>query len=316
MAAETVRLTNFPEANLVEITKFDADEAAAQTVLTVKNNDGFAADDFIVLGRLGHEKAEVRRVASVTNADTITVTAATSFAHKKFEDITKLRGDKIRLYKATNVDGTIPTDANFSLDSTNTIEADQQYIEATVTAGGTGFWYKQTFYQSVGLTETELGDSDAVRGGDSGHYATIEDIRKEAGFMDNPELTDENIHDRRDDAESEIDGCLKSAGYTLPLSTTPSVIENITKILTAGYLLLQDYGVGADGTNKEGTAKIDYARGRLLDIKNKVIVLTSDIDGSELSSSSYMSGWPDDTTETAAETSGGGEAVFRMLKKL
>jgi hypothetical protein len=315
MAAETLRLSNWPEANLVELTKLNADAAAAASSITVQNAQGLAADNFICIGRLGSEQAEIIKISSVSST-TVNLATSLSFAQKKYSDVTKLRGDKIRVYRATNVDGTVPSDANFALLDTVTIEADQNYTEYTAATGGSGYFWKQTFYHSVGLTETELGDSDAVRGGDYGHYATIEDIRKEAGFQDNPELTDENIHDRRNDAESQVNGCLKAAQYNLPLSSVPSVIENITKLLAAGYVLLQDYGVGADGTNKEGQAKINLAESLLTKIKKHEIILTNDIDQTESASTSYMSGWPDDTTESAAELSGGGNAAFRMLRRL
>ena len=57
-----------------------SDDATAGTSLSVENAQGFLANDYLVIGRTGSEKTELRKIASITG-NTITLSAAASFSH-------------------------------------------------------------------------------------------------------------------------------------------------------------------------------------------------------------------------------------------
>ena len=250
--AELLRLDNFGPLNVVETTQLDADADAGQAVVTVKNSQGFATGDFFRIG--DGEQAEIKKVLSISG-NNITADTNFSFKHLKYEKLIKLFGDQIRIFRASNIDGSIPADESFTELATISIEADQLFTDYLDATGGSDFWYKFVYRNSDNLNTTDLADSIAVRGGDFGHYVSVSEIRNEAGFTNNPDITDQMIADRREDAESEVKGALSVAGYNLPLTNPiPAVIKNATKLLAAGYLLLQDYGVTAEGSNKEGQA--------------------------------------------------------------
>lgn len=310
--AELLRLMNFSPFNIVEQSRLSEDAAAGQDELTPENADQLSDGAYVVIGEPGTEQAEIGQIDDVTDG-VVSLTAVMSFAHKRFEPVVKLRGNQIRVYRAANVDGTAPASASFSLIATVTIQADQQYTEYVDADGGSGYWYRQTLYD--GSSETEIDDSVPVRGGDYGHYATIDSVRIEAGFTNNAYVTDQQISDRRDDAEAQVNSALYSAGYPLPLATPyPTLLTNITKLFAAGYLLLQEYGEKDEGTNKEGKAKLKLAQDMLDKIVNGTMLLIG-ADGTPVSKESQRLGltmWPDASTEDTDPSEGGSRRAFRM----
>lgn len=311
--ADLLILNNFPALNLVEKTKLSADVAAAATTFTVKNPDGYSdtngEEDIIIIGLPGQDGSEKKEIVTISSS-TFTV-AALSFAHKKYTPVASLRGDQIKIYRAANVDGTQPADADFSLLATVNIEVDQQYTEYNDEDGGNGYWYKQTFYHSVKDEETDIADSIAVRGGGYGHYVTVEQVRKSAGFKGNDNIPDADIAEARDDAESTVKGALYSGGYVLPINDPiPGSVVRITRQLAAAYLLQEEYGAAAQGTNKDGYEKEDKIMTRLEAIQEGKITLTDVHTEEEESKVDAVSGWPNDNTEDASEANAGGERRF------
>lgn len=291
--AEILNPTNFDPINIVEKTKLNADAAASQAVIAVENTQGFVADDFVVVGRLGSEQAEILKVLSVAS-NQITFTTNLSFAHDTLEDVTKLRGDQIKVYRAANVDDTTPDDADFGTAITTlTIEADQMFTEYTDSTGGSDYWYKKTYYNSVALTETNLASALAVRGGDYGQYVTVSEVRAEAGFENNDNITDSEVADRRADAKSEVDGALSSR-YTLPLTYVPEVVKNANKLIAAGYLLSGSYGIGVEGSAEEGAGKLKMGRKLLEGIRDGSIALIDQTGALISETQAGVGGYPDD----------------------
>ena len=313
--SELLNPTNFDEINITERTKVDSDAAAGQKAITVKNIQGIDTDEYIVVGRVGQEQSELQQEASVSGS-VLTLLANLDFAHKKGEELVVLAGNQIKIYRAPNVDDTPPDDSAFASIKTLDIEADQLFTPYTDATGGSDFWYKKTYFNETTSVETDLANSVAQRGGDFGHYVTLVEIRKEAGFQNNFDIDDGKIDDRREDAESEVKGILHSTGYTLPLSDPiPKVVRNITRLLAAGYLLLEDYGVEADGTNKEGEKKLNLAEKMLEKIADKKIQLLNQYLETAASQSTSLGGWPDNTTKDADPEDSGGKRIFRITEK-
>lgn len=79
-----------------------ADASAGSSVaLSVVNSDGFAANNFVVVGVEGSDGAELCQVTGTT-ATTITV-ATLKLAHRTNEPVTKYRYDKRKFYGAIGV---------------------------------------------------------------------------------------------------------------------------------------------------------------------------------------------------------------------
>jgi hypothetical protein len=308
-----LRLDNFGEANRTEHTKFSTDEAVGQTDLSVENDDGFAVDKYVILREPGSEQAEIQLV-SVVASNTLTVPAIT-YAYKKGEDIYQLAGNQIRIYRAANVDGTAPDDDDFTLLDTATIQPDQIQQDYEDSTGDSGYWYKQTYYNQTTEAETDIALSTAVRGGVIG-FSTISQIRTEAGFENSKYVRDSQIATRRDDADSEILGALATANYSLPLAEVPYTIRNISRILSAGFVLWEQYGYENEGTNRNAKDKIEWAREQLKRIMDGSLLLVNP-DGSTLTTTSAdnVRFWPNDTTKNAEKADAGGDYKFRALDK-
>lgn len=304
MAASLLILPNFSPVNIVETTRLNADANASQATITLENADNFATGDFLAI-QAGDEQGEVRRIQSIAG-QTITLTASLTFKHLRYAAVIKFFGDKLKLYRAANNDGSIPSDTSFTHYtsaapvSPTTIPGDQFETDVTDPFGGTDYWYKYTFLNSVTSAESDLSLSEATRGGDFGHYVTLDEIRREAGFTNNSYITDDDISDARESAEAEIDGILGISGYTLPLSADVPILRIIAKLLAAGYLLGQEYGAGAEGTNKEALGKKKEARDMLTGIRTNTIVLV-DSTGLPLSQGDGPGGLPDDATVSATD---------------
>lgn len=313
--SQTLTIDNFTALNLLESTQLDADSATAVTALTVKNNQDFATLDIFMLGAYGTENSEKLSVASVATNITINTAVATKFAHKKFDAVTKLFGDKIKIYTAPNVNGLAPADSAFTtLLTTLTIDTDNQFTSYTDSSGSSALWYKYTYFNSVSSAETTLADSIAVRGGNVGNYCSIEDIRNEAGLKNNAYITDVDIDLRRRDAQAEIDTTL-SGTYTVPFTAPINpLISEITRKLAAGFLLTKGFGPVTNLNTNNGTDKIKEARALLTDLNNKTKVLVNAV-GSDLSVqgvAGVFNGYPNDDTATDSPTIGGGVRMFRV----
>ena len=134
-------------------------------------------------------------------------------------------------------------------------------------------------------------------------YSTSVNVKLEAGFENNNNILAATVTRHISAGDSRIDSVLSKL-YTLPLSTTPALIEQISRLLGAGYLMLEEYGTEAEGTSKDGAAKVTKAEGLLKMIGEGTIILVG-TDGVELSRSTSLrlGGFPDNSagTDTTAQ---------------
>lgn len=312
--AQSLSIDNYTSLNTITTTVLDADAAVGATALTVKDNLDFLVNDQFIIGSLGSQKSEKLSVTSLTG-NTVINTAATKFNYLRFDVLTKLFGDKMKIYTAPNVDGTIPADAAFTnLLTTLTIDIDNKYTNYTDPAGSSAVWYKYTYFNSVSSAETSLADSVAVRGGNVGSYCTIDDIRQEAGMMNNPYITNVMIDQYRQQAQAEINSTL-SGLYVIPFTAPINYnIQLATKLISAGLLLKSDYGPMASGSSKAGEDKLTDGYDLLAKIDDRTIVLL-DVLGNEtiIVDAGSVTSWPNNTTNGADYSNGGDNGhVFRM----
>ncbi len=291
---ELITIENFPASNINEISNLTADALAAQKVIAIENPDSFIHNQYCLLGDLGKETTEVKKIDTATGKS-ITFTENLVSNHYRNEPIRSIRANQVKIYKAPNVDGTVPSDATFVLLTTITLQGDQLNTTYVDTDGGDGYWYKYTFYNDVSLEETPLGNVEATRGGNYGHYVTVDEVRQEAGLTNNRYIADELIFTKLIESESEVNASLVIGGYDLPLTEVPQDVKNATKLLAAGYILTIDYGPEFAGTNKDGEKKIKMARDILSGIEtgDKPLVSSAGVDMS--AANSGVSGYPDDS---------------------
>lgn len=281
--------------------------SAGVAELALLNNDGFSADDFIVVENVGFETAELLQVDNVTGDTALGSTSSLRFAHQKDAYVYYLPFNQIKLQRATTRTGTYSDIATIDMlvDHFNTPYEDPG---GTVTS-----WYKWEYFNSQNLNESALSKASQ----EGGHYCTTEDVRVQSGFTRCELIPDQHIRDYRDQAESEVDGKL-SRVYTLPLSEVPLVITNATKLLAAGYLLFQEYGPEiSEDISKMGQSYIREAH-RILNALIKGAMTLVDSSGAEMarassSMSAYSNVYTSDTQDKGEMFNLGDEkGVWRM----
>ena len=113
------------------------------TTLTVYSNVSFAANDLAVIGELGEETTELKKVDSISGAATITLASALNFSHSKDTPVYRVAWDQVEI------------DRNQTLISTSAIQWDHKdtiYYDSPGTATDS---YRFRFYNSVLATYSE-----------------------------------------------------------------------------------------------------------------------------------------------------------------
>ena len=276
-----ILLTPLENHILGEKTSFSAEEAVAQTILSVKNADGFSANDYIVLGKIGSETAEMRLISDISSdLTTITVSVATKFIHYEDDEITLIRYNQRKFYRSTSESGTY---THLSAeDSPVDIQVDKpEGTEFEDSSGVSTSWYKATYFNSTTSNESLLSDCVATKAGDTEHYTSIYKIKKEAGFENNSYIGSDTVSDFRNESENQAESAVATV-YSLPFSAKPKIFQQIVTLLSAGLLLSQEYGMEADvEISKTGQRKIDRAESLLDRIVDGKITLRDD-NGNEL----------------------------------
>lgn len=286
-----------------------ADTEAEAGVIYVENNNGFVGEKFIVVGWEGSENAELRPLSGDPSGAQQLSLEKLDLPHKAGEPVTMYHFNRRKFYGSQTAGGAYTELPESSSDDGIEIEVNNpqgtpcNYDES----GGEGYLYfKATYYDSISGEETSLSESTEVASDQSGRYTTINSIKRQAGLVKNPYITDDAVETYRLRAENEINSVLFSK-YVLPLSTVPAIIENCCTLLAAGYMDYQEFG-----SEGEGVKWLGEARGILNSIKKGVQVLL-DEDGNELAKKTRSTGvmsYPDQIDNT-----NGPKQIFTMDQK-
>lgn len=290
----SLQIESFADINIIETSQLAAPAAADATEVVFTSTQGFTEGQTIYIGTPAREGCEKAVIDSVDDETTVTLTAGLGLAHSRYEAVTGVLGGSIHIYRAANVDDSVPADGSFSVLATRTIDPDQQSTYYTDSTGSSDYWYKLTYYDPLADVETSLADAVAVRGDDFRHYASITEIRRDAGFLNAPNLSDVTVDQHRRAAEAEINATLASA-YTVPFDPVPEIIHTLTIQLAAGLLQNEAYR----GQSQSAKDKIAAARKMLMSYKEKDGVIV-DEDGVSTATSSVNS-YPDADAHRAFE---------------
>ena len=249
-----------------------SDASAGQKEVTFKNVAGAVVDDYIVLGRRGNETAEIAKVASISG-QTITFAENLSFAHKEYDEATKILYNQRKFYRKDTGESVYTHLAGEG----SPVDIDIDNPDGTFLEDSTGVAtsvYKATYYNATTASETLKADSDEQTTGDSGRYTSLYKIKREAGLKENQWIEDDLVYNYRAEAEGLVNGMLAGV-YSIPFtSNIPKIIVYITTLLSAGYLLSQEYGVENDvEISKTGQQKVNRAEKLLGLIQNGNLAL-------------------------------------------
>lgn len=140
------------------------------TTLTVKNNQGYAADVIVIAGYPGDEKTEQQIVATVSGATTITIDAALKFSHAIDTPLFMYSYNQISLERKAS-GGAWAQIAEGLVD----IQWDEKdgFTKISVAAGVDSDTYRWRFYNSATTTYSDY----------SGELAGTGLTHKQAGYM-------------------------------------------------------------------------------------------------------------------------------------
>ena len=293
--ATTLRADSLRPANVKLRNRLSADALAGSFTVTLQSAEGISANDFLFVGTVGGGSSEKRKVTG-TSGGTLTLDAALAYVHRQNEDVTVVYADRVKFYRAADQGtGSAPPDSSFSVvGSPVVLPGDLTYAELQDATGGSGYWYKYTYYNGTTLAETLLADSAAQQGSGSGHYCSVDDVRSEAGFDHNDFVTDSAVFLYRDMAEAEIASFLTKV-TSLPLpSPVPPMVGHLARMLAAGYLMLKSYGPTADTQvlHRDGQSKADWAHAEMEAVLNGKRPLLDSL-GNNVSSYYGIGSYPD-----------------------
>lgn len=150
-----------PKLSANELTYLD-DDYSTGTDLTVLSNLGFAAQDILVAGQVGDEQTEQKDISSVTDATTITISAALNFPHTKQTPIYKTPYNQVSVESQYGSSGawTVLVTQDIQWDKLETL-----YIDPN---GADQYNYRFRFYNSI-----------------TGNYSAYSPTISGAGFANN-----------------------------------------------------------------------------------------------------------------------------------
>lgn len=281
----TLILESFSDINIRERSLLTSGASVGDTALLLESAEGFNDGDVVYIGQLSREGCEKAVIASVDSGTSVTLTAGLELAHARFEAVSSVVGNRIRIYRADNVDGSVPPIASFTVLVDREIDPDQQTTYYNDPVGTSDHWYRYTYYNPTTQDETPIEESSATRGDDFRHYASLSEIRKEAGFSNAINLSDIVIDQQRRAAESEINTALSSR-YLTPFNPVPEIIHTLTIQLAAGLLLQNAYR----GTDR-GKDKLKAARDLIHALQVGDQTITDDT-GNAITNGEGIASWP------------------------
>lgn len=180
MTGNPLSIQNFSVSGFQQ-TYLTAALAVGDTALTVYNNLGFDSDtvanNYIVIGTIGTEEAEVLKITSIATGVTITASSACVKAHKINEPVHLLKANQIRLYSSTTETGT------FTELSKITMQYDEPHTYYNDTAGTATTWYKIVYYNANASADfgASVASVDAFMYGNlygvANGYATLQEVK-------------------------------------------------------------------------------------------------------------------------------------------
>jgi len=288
--------------------------AANSSSLPVANTNDFESSCYVLIGTASSKTGELIQAGTISGLS-IPLVINTQLAHNQHDSVYALFGNQLKVYRAPNVDGMQPADSVFQANLIATVNIDPNDNETLYTdsTGSGNYWYKYTYYNPTTDNETDIASATAVRGNFTADYCSLDEIRREAGFKYAPYVTDDQIDEKRQAAQDEINGALDEF-YDTPLKPPiNSKLKQICIVLAAGYLLEAQFSAFS-GPKTNGQDKIDWAEAELdkLIMKERVLVgkdgKPQDLPGATGGADS----WPNSSTATTPTSQGGAPRLFRM----
>jgi hypothetical protein len=175
-----IQVSNNPVIVLPK-TSLTANVSTAGTALTVANNEGFVANDYILIGSFGDDTSEIRKISTVATGFTINVDAL-EFNHPKGTPVSKILFNQVKVYRSATRTGT------YELQATVDLETGSAYTEYIDSATGT-VYFKTAYFNAHSSALSDYSDIIASTGYESNSLFNIR--RRVAKYLGlSPEAVD------------------------------------------------------------------------------------------------------------------------------
>lgn len=216
---------------------------AADTSIVVINATNFSANDFILIGVLGSETAELRKISSISS-NTIVLTTALSFDHPQDSTITLLDYDQIIFYHSATTTGVLT-----ALAAAQTIVPDDVYNSYNDTSNIVGYgWFK--FQNSVTSAASSLSNAVPYAGWpDNSVKIMLDTFYTQITNRERKLIKDADVYRWLNEAYTIARNRLNLGNreYTVPTPTTLSIVSG-----TAEYTLPDYFSKVRTVTNASG----------------------------------------------------------------
>jgi len=208
-----------PDYALGELGILDGKIATGVSSINLVNADGFATDDYILIGEIGGERSEIAQVQSVSS-QTLTLTGALSFAHDNKSKVYKLKYNQVKFYEDDTVLATTTLKSDYFTAESQSISSEKDY--------------SISFYNSTSATESPRGEEIA---GTENLLCTVGDLLQ----YESSELLGRKILDKIDIATREIRAKFITQEQTITdLSTrNKERLRTPTALLALYYLFVE-----------------------------------------------------------------------------
>ena len=190
-----------PDLNENETTFVSTDAASGVTSFTVEDGLKFAANEYLVVGNVGAEKTEIVKISGTPSAASISLTAATSFAHDRGTRLISIPFNQAIVGRSTD------SGVNYSDLATIDLRLDSTEIYLQRTADASTDYYRVRFYNST--TALSSSNSDGLIATGYAANSAGELIRRALISMgeriDGQVLTKEFLLEALHDGRQEID---------------------------------------------------------------------------------------------------------------
>lgn len=239
----TIRIQH-PDISAYPRTRVSAPIAAAGVTLTVQDNNGFADNDWFIIGEVGDPKTEEDDVnGAVTLGTSMTVTNTLKFSHEIDAPVNLIYERQFKIYGAATDGGvgTVIAGTTAGL----SIQWDRPYSEYTLKTTDTTYAY----YYAVFYDGTTTSSASAYVASTGLGYTTVQEVAEDALRKVNAEIDEEpNGLITRDflvqacnDFQDEVSHCVTSDGVPKDWSfeifeetTTIPIVQNTTDYLLSG----------------------------------------------------------------------------------
>lgn len=236
-----------PVDGIQEKTRITEKIAAAGTTLAVKNSEGFVADDYILLGKVGSEQTELVKITSV-DSDTQFTIGATKFSHSIDCLVSFIQFNKIQFASAATKTGTKTTY------TAQSISGDDLVLEYNMTSVSSGYVFSR-YWDEADNTYSGWSEAVPVTGFVENSLRYIIDMAR----LRTQELTESLISDDDllkvvQEATDKIEAIRKNWSFTQTSSdfVLTAAVQTYDKPATlAGYNSIASFYLGYDNENLE-----------------------------------------------------------------